>query len=107
MKLDELVAFIKKRILLFESVAGQSQKGYESPDIQCSDWVLLLSPAYGDKGMRGSLIVSADAIHDWASNHVNRSWNSVLAQQQALEHMVAWTTPENIASGYVTMLDEV
>ena len=105
MKLDELVAFIKKRILLVEAVTGQSQRGYDPPDIQCSDWVLLLSPAYGDKGMRGSLIVSADAIHDWASNHVNRSWNSVLAQQQALDHLVAWTKPENLTDGYVTLLD--
>lgn len=106
MKLDELVAFVKKRIFLIEAVTGQSQKSYEPPDIQCSDWVLLLSPAYGDKGMRGSLIVSAEAIHKWASNHVKKSWNSVLAQQQALEHMVAWTNPAYIASGYVTLLDD-
>ena len=106
MKLEELVAFVKKRIFLVEAVTGKSQEVYDPPDIQCSDWVLLQSPAYGDKGMRGSLIVSAAAIHEWASNHVNRSWNSVLAQQQALEHTVAWTTPENIVSGYVTMLDE-
>lgn len=106
MKLDELVTFIKKRIILFETPTGQSQKAIEPPDIQCSDWVLLLSPAYGDNGMLGSLIVSAESIQKWSSNHVDRRWNSVLAQQQALEHMVAWTTPENIASGYVTMLDE-
>ena len=106
MKLGELVASIKKRILLFESVTGQSQKGYDPPDIQCSDWILLLSPTYGDKGMRGSLIVSAEAIHKWASNHVNRSWNSVLVKQQALEHLVVWTEPENLTDGYVTLLDE-
>jgi hypothetical protein len=107
MKLDELVAFIKKQLFFVETFTGQSQKCFDPPDIQCSEWVLLLSPAYGNKGMRGSLVVSADAIHAWASNHVDKSWNSVLAQQQALEHMVAWTSPVNIASGYVTMLDEV
>ena len=106
MKLDELVVFIKKRILLVEAVTGQSQKGYEPPDIQCSDWVLLLSPAYGDKGMSGSLIVSAEAIHKWASNHVKKSWKSVLAQQQALEHLVVWTKLEKLTNGYVTLLDE-
>jgi hypothetical protein len=107
MKLEELVAFVKKRIFLVEAVTGKSQEVYEPPDIQCSDWVLLLSPAYGDKGMRGSLIVSAGAINTWASDHVNRSWNSVLLKQQALEHLVVWTKPENLSDGYVTLLDGV
>jgi hypothetical protein len=107
MDLNDLVSFIKKRVFLIESVTGQVQEGYKPPDIHCSDWVLILSPAYGDKGMRGSLVVSAESIYAWASTHVNRSWNSVLAQQQALEHLVIWTKPENVIDGYVTLLDEV
>jgi len=105
MKLDELVAFLKKIIPSSDNTEQPKIATYTPPDYQCSDWILLLGPAYQDKGMTGSLLVTAKAVNEWASGHVLKSWNSNSQKQQALEYLVSWTAEENIVLGYVTILD--
>ena len=70
---------------------GAIRRGvYEPPKLRCSRWILVRGPALGSRHHRGTLLVEAKSIEDWAVGHAKGVWSTVQAEQSAREFLPAW-----------------
>jgi hypothetical protein len=107
MKLNDVVEIIKRRIFFIRSLTNDfEEEQYIPPTTKCTEWILVKGPAYGIEGMIGTVLINTRAIHPWAKNHHERTWSSVLANRQALEHLIDWTANISEDRSVVTLIDK-
>lgn len=79
---------------------------YVKPAIDCSNFILLTGPAYGDKTFFGSFLLDVSLSKAWIHEHSNTVFSSAKLEQEARIFLPAWcsnVTKED--DGYVTLID--
>ena len=79
---------------------------FTPPPHQCTRWVLIRGPAYGDKGFRGSLLVDASQLLGWAEKNAEGCWSTDEANQQARIFLPEWLREADVNDESVTLLDK-
>jgi hypothetical protein len=75
----------------FKQAAPESQhQSLELPKLPCSRWILLRGPAIRSLHHRGTLLVEATSILDWAKAHAQRVWSSDSGIQSTRHSLPFW-----------------
>ena len=93
--------------LLFRKIGATSNPKYAAPALECSSLILLCGPSYGDQHYKGSFLLDAVALKEWAIA-VGRGVTSAQSLHYAAGAFIPqWLEKTSYQQdSYVTLLDK-
>ena len=99
MKVSEVASFFKR-----EMPEWSKLDVFTPPTYRCTRHILLRGPAYGEKTLRGSLMVEASQILNWAEHHAKNCWSTDEAEQAARQFLPEWLREADAVDDTITLL---